>query len=202
MVLIKPIFQQHLKRDARFQDDKFGIWNGPPTIFMKHEHNVNETSKLGWDFSDLVESSVCMDLFIWIDRKSCSIKWRHYAKEMSLDLLLGPASAHAPGVHCGMILSRLETLHRHCSEIEDHKSKVHKFYQKMMNVRHSQEFLTTTFNKGGERLNSKFNKHQHKRTITNNKTPVKPHQRLFLHPAYHPKDTSRKTTQEICAKTC
>jgi len=34
------------------------------------------------------------------------------------------------------------------------------------------------------------------------KPTVKPHQRLFFHPTFHPKDISRKSMQEMYSKTC
>lgn len=91
-------------------------------------NDVNNVCKLNWEFGDLSDSGIHICLFIWINRTTKRLKWKHYAKPMNLDLLIGPNSAHASGVHRGMIFSRLEALFKHCSEIEDYILEVDKFY--------------------------------------------------------------------------
>ena len=148
MILLSPVFRKYLKVDVRCLDDKFGIWKSvqdAPVTYKDYKDRVNKVCKLNWKFGKLQDSGVHVDLFIWIDRPSKKVKWRHYAKPMNLDLLLGPNTAHAPGVHRSMILSRLETLFKHCSELQDYISEVDKFYQKLLNVGFNPSFLNQDF---------------------------------------------------------
>ena len=95
-------------------------------------------------------------LFEWIDRPSKKVKWSHHAKPINLDLLLGPNAAYALGVHRSMILSRLETLFKRCSELQDYISEVDKFYQNLLNVRFNPSFLTKTFKEAADRISIKI----------------------------------------------
>jgi len=131
MALIDPIFQEHMHINVRFQDDKLGLWKvkkDSPTTYSTYKSSVNTTSKLDWQFDHLSDSVIFMDLFVWIDRCTCTLKWKHHTKPMSLDLLLGPTSAHPPGVHKGIIISRVETLYRHCSERTNYINEIDQFY--------------------------------------------------------------------------
>ena len=205
IALIKAIFRQYLRVDDRFVDNKFGVRNGPTEKPIKYKDRANNAYKLDWEFSDLMKSGVHMDLLIWIDALTRSIKWKHHTKEMNSHLHLGLTSAYPPGIYKRMITSMTEKFCKHCSEIEDCKSEIHKFYQRLLNAGHSPEFPTKTFSEVGRHIHQKCsNTHNSESAMVtkkSTKSTVKPHQRLFFHSVFYPKDISRKLIQEIYVKT-
>ena len=71
---------------------------------------------------------------------------------MNLHFYLSPISAHPLGTHKGIIISIVEKFYKHCSEISNYEPEVHKFYQRLLNVGYSPEFLTKSFEEAEQRL--------------------------------------------------
>jgi hypothetical protein len=89
----------------RFIDDGFGIWLPPAELsdeeanakWIEFKADVNDDHGLEWEFEEILNSVVFLDLRLTID-KSGNIKTTLYQKPMALHLFIPPTSMYPPGV--------------------------------------------------------------------------------------------------------
>ena len=89
----------------------------------------------------------------------------------------------------------IEKCWRCCLTPEDFKQEIYLLHQRLLNVGHNPTKLNFAFAKASWKLHKKINQKGLIKQTFIKKEILKPRQRLFLHPAHHPKDTSRKMMQ-------
>ena len=142
---------------------------------------------------------IFLDLIITIDRSTGTLKYKPYTKPENFFLYIPPNSAHPPGTCQGMIVSMLKRKWEICTDTEDYVEEVHLLHQRLMKVGYKTKDLYLWFKNVSKKIscNNKLNK-----TLQSAIKPaLQQHQRLFLHPTYHPKDMPRKCMQEIYKET-
>ena len=145
---------------------------------------------------------MALDLEIWIDRKNKSFKHKSCTKEQNLFLYLLPNSAHSPNTLDGMTTIMLEKCWRHCSNQTDYEREAHLLFQRLLDAGHNPSNLSTLFTKSAQKIKKKVTRAGAIPKSAKYACVIKNHQRLFSHPTYYPKDTPRRSMQELFNKTC
>lgn len=145
---------------------------------------INKMFKLEWIASPLSEKIIALDLEIWIDRKTNSIKHESYTKDQNLFLCLFLNSAYSPNTLEGMVHSMIGKLWRPCIDSIGCTNETHLLHQRLMDVGHNPNNLTAIFNKASAKLSKKL-KGNWTLTTTKKKESTPFNQRLFLYLEYH-----------------
>ena len=87
MTVLEMVFQEYLRVDVRFVDDKAGLWKVmQSTTSRKHRSCKDYTNflqklcGLDWERSELKDNMVFLDLHVWIDRASKLPQWKSFTK--------------------------------------------------------------------------------------------------------------------------
>ena len=186
---------------SRYIDDGFGIWTQLKAeeedeqrwASFKADINsyginhsffaINKCYKpLNWEFSEISNNSIYLDLNISINENS--IKTTIYEKKLNLHLYILPHSCHSPGITKSLIYGAVNRAKNLCTNQKDMIPYIVKTHDRLVARGHNPKDIQLMIK---EALATSNNKQMNK-TSSENKS-------LFLHLPYNPMDPSSTLIQ-------
>ena len=99
--LLQPKYETNLLFYRWNIDDIFWIWISDPSkpnVWTEFKKDLYNCSKLDWNTVELANTVDFLDLTLWIDLDTCTIKYKTFQKPMNLFLYIPSHSAHTPGL--------------------------------------------------------------------------------------------------------
>ena len=184
----------------RFIDDGFLIWefNEDPSLDAfnwKMFKTIVNNCGLEWEFTDRKNQIDFMDLTISI--VGDHIETNLYEKPMSLHLFIPPHSCHPAACFGSLIHGSILRIFRLCSNREDVKFWMAKFFSYLLDRGFQQHRILPAFRKAvvaAEDFLSRTEA-QHQRRLRRRKTASC--RKIAFHLRYHPNDPSSSTLQKL-----
>ena len=184
----------------RFIDDGFGIWlhDADPMIdennWRTFQQAVN-SGGLSWEFSKRAKSVVFMDMTIEIEEGKIMTKL--YAKPLALYLYIPPHSAHAPGVHTGLVFGNVLQIFQLNSRESDIINDLRLFYNCLVDQGHQPKDLIPRFTKAIENAERYLSLSEEQRSYLKEEKKNASKRQVYFHLPYHPNNPSSSQIQKL-----
>ena len=185
------VFSDQIQFYRRYIDDVFGIWlrqPGDEATWNAFKELMN-ASKLEWDFTERARSVDFLDLTIRIGNDGL-IQTSLYEKPLNLHAYLPPHSAHSPGVLRGLVNGMLYRFHTLCTDPQEKKENILKFYRRLITRGYKPNGLLPLFNDAITRM------YQPPPAVPQ-PNPDANQRPIFFRIQYHPQDPPSATLQQI-----
>lgn len=189
----------------RFIDDGFGVWvhnadaDEDLRLWNQFKDDVNSHHGLEWEFSDLSDEVVFLDMRISI--KNGKYETSLFAKPLALHLYLPPHSAHPPGCTVGLVMGNVLRIYQLCSREQDVERELRVFYQRLRDRGHQDSSLLPLFKKAVANAIDYINTPDEVRQRKRLEEEAEAKRRVFLHLRYHPAQPSSREIQQLWHET-
>ena len=184
----------------RFIDDGFGIWlhDADPMTDENNWRNFQRAVNSGgltWEFSQRSKSVVFMDMTIEIE--DGKIMTRLYAKPLALYLYIPPHSAHAPGVHTGLVFGNVLRIFQLNSRESDIINDLRLFYNCLVERGHQPRDLTPRFARAIKNAERYLSLSEAQRRHLKEEKKKASKRQVYFHIPFHPNNPSSSQIQKL-----